>query len=60
MKALSTHHDGRHYALLGVTLLSAAGIALALHSGPAKSTAGPPAGAPVSTAVTTPCWASPC
>ena len=50
MKALSTHHDGRHYALLGVTLLSAAGIALALHSGPAKSTAGPPAGAPVSVA----------
>src|SRR5471030_99785 len=50
MKALSTHHYGRHYALLGVTLLSAAGIALALHSGPAKSTAGPPAGAPVSVA----------
>lgn len=50
MKALSTQHHGRNYALLAAALLAAAGIALALHSDPAKSTAGPPAGAPVSVA----------
>ena len=50
MKALPTQHYGRQYALLAAALLAAAGIALALHSDPAKSTAGPPAGAPVSVA----------
>lgn len=50
MKALATHHNGRTYALLGAALLALAGLGLAMHTEPAKSTAGPPAGAPVSVA----------